>query len=277
MRSIWTAISLLAVANLLALLGFVGWLQASGRLNMDRVREARTLFTRTLADQKREADAAKSKAEGDLARAEAEARSRRAPMSATEQLAARLGAREIDEQRVAAFRAEVAQLRAALEQDSRELEKRLAALDQTRKAFDAMVADHNARVGEAQFKKAISVLENLKAADARAALQQIIERGPAADTLAGAATSGAGEPGARAQDPPLTAQRPAAIAQGTPSPGDTSAGKRRAVEYLNALKERTRAKVMAEFTKDDPGLAAELLELLRSHGAFARAPEAPPR
>jgi hypothetical protein len=50
---------------------------------------------------------------------------------------------------------------------------------------------------------------------------------------------------------------------------------KRVTEYLNAMDERARGKIMAEFTKDDPALAAELLDALRRHGQFARADGAP--
>jgi hypothetical protein len=41
------------------------------------------------------------------------------------------------------------------------------------------------------------------------------------------------------------------------------------------MDERARGKIITEFTKDDPALAAELLEALRRHGQFARVDGAP--
>jgi len=45
------------------------------------------------------------------------------------------------------------------------------------------------------------------------------------------------------------------------------------VAYLNALQERARNKIMAEITANDPALAADLLERLRTRGQIARTPE----
>jgi hypothetical protein len=46
------------------------------------------------------------------------------------------------------------------------------------------------------------------------------------------------------------------------------------VSYLNAMDERLRGKVMAEFNKVDPKVAADLLESLRNRGVAVAAPEA---
>jgi hypothetical protein len=49
-----------------------------------------------------------------------------------------------------------------------------------------------------------------------------------------------------------------------------------AVAYLNAMQERARTRVIDEFLKDDPKMAADLLERLRTRGMLARGPEEPP-
>lgn len=56
---------------------------------------------------------------------------------------------------------------------------------------------------------------------------------------------------------------------------DAGTGTEQVVSYLNALPDRTRTKVMAEFLADDPKLAADLLERLRTRGLVARAPGEP--
>jgi hypothetical protein len=48
-----------------------------------------------------------------------------------------------------------------------------------------------------------------------------------------------------------------------------------AVSYLDAMQERTRTKIIEEFLKDDPKVATDLLERLRTRGMLARAPESP--
>jgi hypothetical protein len=41
------------------------------------------------------------------------------------------------------------------------------------------------------------------------------------------------------------------------------------VAYLNAMEDRTRTKIITEFQKQDPALAAELLERLRTRATLA--------
>jgi len=51
-----------------------------------------------------------------------------------------------------------------------------------------------------------------------------------------------------------------------------NAGADQAVAYLNAMEDRTRTKIIAEFQKQDPALAAELLERLRTRATLAAGP-----
>src|SRR5690242_2780892 len=73
MKSLWTVVSVLALANLLMLGGFVGWLASTGRLNRDRADAVRALFAKTVEEEaavKAEADAAAGeKAKADAAAA----------------------------------------------------------------------------------------------------------------------------------------------------------------------------------------------------------------
>ena len=61
MKSVWNAISIVAVANVLALLGLVGWLYSGDRLSVERAREIRAKLSTTLTVEKAAADAKKKK------------------------------------------------------------------------------------------------------------------------------------------------------------------------------------------------------------------------
>lgn len=56
MKSIWQAVSFLAVVHLLTLGLFGAWLWRSGRLDGSRVRQVREIFARTIAQEQSEAD-----------------------------------------------------------------------------------------------------------------------------------------------------------------------------------------------------------------------------
>ena len=51
MRTAWNIITLVALANLIAIVGFVWWLHFSGRLDMDRVEAVRTMLSETISEQ----------------------------------------------------------------------------------------------------------------------------------------------------------------------------------------------------------------------------------
>ena len=51
MKSLWSVVSFLAVVHLLALLLFLGWMYSTDRLNFERVRSVRDVFTLTIAEE----------------------------------------------------------------------------------------------------------------------------------------------------------------------------------------------------------------------------------
>ncbi|MBU6413837.1 MAG: hypothetical protein KGS45_10200 [Planctomycetes bacterium] len=232
MKSIWTILSVIAVANLIALVCFAGWLRVSDRLNMDRVRAVREVLSPTLAD-----EAAKKKADeaaATVALAEAKERSRREapPLTAEAALTIRDQAAELERQKVRRLEREVADLTTALDQAKSQFLAAKAEIDKERAEARAGL---EAGESSPQFKKTVGVLEAVKPAEARNILaQMLVDAG--ASTAAGSA------------------------------PRPTESGLKRVVGYLNAMQDRSRAKVISEFQKEDPALAADLLERLRAFG-----------
>lgn len=250
MKTVWNIISVIAVANLLALAGALLWLKSSDRLDTDRARAVRELFSTTVTSDKAKAEAAAKEAEAAKALAEAEAKANKPPLTASEKLQSRVELTELDEQRMQRVRREVEDLRAALAREREELDKRWTQLETDRKAFEQLVADSTNGVSDEQFRKSLDVLQGLKAPAAKQLLVQMLNEPGATETAAQA--------GAQVGASPLREGR-----------------MKRVTEYLNAMDERARGRIMAEFTKDDPALAAELLDALRRHGQFARADGAP--
>ncbi|MCW5775126.1 MAG: hypothetical protein KIS87_01595 [Phycisphaeraceae bacterium] len=159
------------------------------------------------------------------------------PASSADAIALRFQDDEAQRQRLERMRNEARTVAAMVAREMRMLDQRRAELDAEREAFESMRDRIVALEGDEQFRKALSVLAGLKPADAKAALMELI---------------GGGGGGAA----PINGW------------GD---GKSQAVAYLDAMPARTRSKVMAEFVADDPALAADLLERLRTHGIIARA------
>ena len=113
----------------------------------------------------------------------------------------------------------------------------------------------NVAAGDAQFQKTLAVLQSQKPSATVTLLKQmLIDAAPAPETGGGLIANG--------ETPP-------------PAPGATpvvSPNMGMVVTYLDAMDEKKRSKVIAELTKTDPKLAADLLERLRKQGEFARVP-----
>lgn len=222
MKSLWTLIAVLALANLLAVGGVVAWLGATQRLDKDRVLAVKQILTDPVPVAKAKVAADESKAKEEAKKQAEDAKLRRQPTSSEQQLRERLEQIELDRQRSARLRSEAALLQKGLSEQIASVETRLRALADEKRGLEAaqkMIADAD---GGAQQRKVLSTLESLKPAQAKTTLKQLID---------------AGEEG-RAQ----------------------------ALRYLDQMDEGVRAKVMNEFIKEDPKLAAELLEGLRTRG-----------
>ncbi|MBX3322833.1 MAG: hypothetical protein KF757_07560 [Phycisphaeraceae bacterium] len=224
MKAMWNTLAILALSNVLAIAGFVGWLVSSDRLNMDRARTIRAMLTETAAEQ-----AAREKAEKDrqtLLEAQADEGPTGPARSASELVAMRLQATEIDVLRIERLRREIEDLQRKLARDQQVMDVQGAQFMQDRQQFEAMRARIREIEGNEQFRKAVVALETQKASDAREILSELLNEG--------------------------------AVEQ--------------VVSYLNAMDERVRSRVLAEFVKGgQPDLAAQLLESLRTRGLEAAA------
>lgn len=220
MKTLFSAIGLFALVNILGLGGFLGWLHMTDRLDSQRVQQVRRMFSETIAEQQ-----AREKKEEDEARAleedaNLEARIATPPVSASEMLGARLEASEIDRQVIERLRREVDDLKAILSRERRELDDEIARFEAEKTKFTAMRERLDNIEGEAQFMKSLSVLQGLEAKEAKQTLQELIDMGE----------------------------------------------NEQVVSYLNRMEERKRTGVMQQFVKDEPALAARLLEDLRLRG-----------
>ncbi len=236
MKRLWNILAVLAVANLLGMGGFVLWLQGTGRLSVDRLRAVRAALTPTLTEEAAAAAAAAAAAEtADKERKEA-ARMAAPPESASEAIERQKQHDDATLQTVLRARREIDDLRRQLLDERAKLDGEWAALAADKKAWAAQREDVERLASSKQFKQALTTLEAQKPKDAQQLLKLI--------------HSGQSLPAAGAQ----------------PAPAASATGSAQAVAYLAAMQERTRGRVLAEWIKDDPAVAAELLESLRRRG-----------
>ncbi|MBS0188817.1 MAG: hypothetical protein JSS51_12165 [Planctomycetes bacterium] len=239
MKRVWTVISVLALANVLALAGLVGWLQISGRLNRDRMIRLRELFAPTIAQEQKTTEETQSKQAEEVKKAAEDAKSQRPPINAADRLELSAQGEEVRRQQLASLEKQVDLLRASLARDNAEVTRARDQLTQDQAAFEAMRKRVLDQEGSAQFKKTLNTLQDLKADQAKKALKEMLAMKPAP----------------------------------TGASSTMQTGTDLVVSYLNAMDSRSRGKIMNEFIQDDPKLAADLLERLRTRGLAFRAPE----
>lgn len=223
MKRIWTILSVLAVANVLALGGFVGWLVQSDRLNKERVQRVRTMLAQTISAEKAALDAETVKVEAAKAEAAAAEKLAQPPVPASQVIAASIQQQDADVQTTLRKQRELEDLRSSLLRLQANLEDREKALAQRETNFEDTKKRYAQIEGAEQFKTALTTLEGQKAKDAKSVLQSLLSIGQTEQVVA----------------------------------------------YLARMDEGKRSKVMAEFVKDSPSVAADLLERLRTRGAEA--------
>ncbi len=167
-KALWPAISILAIAHLITLLGFVGFLSLTDRLSRDRLDEIRSILATTLTEEQAQADAARKAeeqaaieaqklAEQDLANAGAEARNERfRTMEQAQQEIVGRARRDLEaiNQLIALRLAEV---------ERREAELAL----REKNVLDAIERDRTLAKDE-QFQKTVALLAGLKPDDLKA-------------------------------------------------------------------------------------------------------------
>ena len=226
MKSIWLIITTLALANLLALGGFVGWLAATGRVSRERVEAVRTIFATTVADEtagKAEAEKVANAEKDDAAKA---AKMAEPPVSAEERIKGQQEAAEVKRQTTQRLDSDLKSLRTFLVRENDRLQKWENDLRGKQAAFEAEQKKIRETTGSDQFKKAMATLAGVKPKEAQSILAELLAQ--------------------KKQD--------------------------EVVSYLDAMDERARSKVLAEFNKADPKVAAELLERLRTRGIASAIP-----
>ena len=245
MKRLLTAFSALAIINLFGILGAIGWLAATQRLSTERVDAIKAILHETIPEETARLEAeAKAAAEPAETDAGEEGAAARVELPLAPPLAAdHLVSLQSQESQAAEFRAqrqarESVALGHTIDEEVRRLDQQRQRFLEDQADFQAYQASLAATRGDEQFQAALSVLSQVKPDKAMAMLQEIIEG------------------------------RAGAVGVGD---ADQLTGIDRAVAYLDELDEMIRGKVMSEFVDENPTLAADLLERLRTFGLMADA------
>ncbi|MEM0983807.1 MAG: hypothetical protein AAGI17_07650 [Planctomycetota bacterium] len=176
MKSLGRIITVVSVANVLALGSFVGWLLMTQRLNGDRLTEVRELLAEPAPIVEARAKQAEREARRAAEAAEPEIPDG-APVGSSQVLALRTEASEADLERIARMRRETDDLRRTLLLERRLLDEEREKFERERAEYQQMRATVAEAEGAANFKKSLSVLEQIKAADAKSILSELIATG----------------------------------------------------------------------------------------------------
>jgi hypothetical protein len=161
MQKLWNLISIVAIVNLLAVLGFGGWLFMSGRLDGERFKQ---LMAAPVPPAEAPPEAPPAEPEGDLTPTSVRIES---------------GERQLRTEAMSLRRLneEKEQLDRVLDARERKLTEELAAFQAERDAWESSMEGTKATKTDEQFRKAVKLLENVPAKQAKEWILELVRSG----------------------------------------------------------------------------------------------------
>jgi len=177
MRSVWTVISTLAVANVLAVVLVMGWLAATDRVSPERLERVREVFAETLTEQE-----ARQAEEANVASAEAALAAERAkegkpPLTAEQRMDIIRDYSDLVSQRTERVRRETQDLIDTLMAQQSRLASEREAFEEEREAFHQMRSEIEALEGSEQFGKTLKIYSTVKSEEAARMMRALIQEG----------------------------------------------------------------------------------------------------
>jgi len=176
-RTLWTVLATIALANLFAIGGFVGWLVTTDRLDGDRFEQIRTLFSETITEVTAREEAEQVEADAIALAAQEEEDSKLPPLSAEDRLLRQTEFDTILQQQVERTRRTIADMRRALDEEQTSFKNERDEFETERAVYEKMRAKIAAVEGDVQFKKALKLYESLRPNNAAQTLTQIYQQG----------------------------------------------------------------------------------------------------
>jgi len=175
MKTLWTMISTLAVANLLAILVFAGWLYGTDRINLARTEQIRVMLSQTVTAET--AAAADAAAKVVVAAEETKKAEKAAlpPESAAEALERQRADDDAREQTRVRRQRELEDLARQLIRDRDTLDEERTKFLAEKTSFDSVRVAANTRARDAQFQQALATLEAQKPKDAYTVMRAMLD------------------------------------------------------------------------------------------------------
>lgn len=178
MKTAWNIITLVALANLIAIVGFVVWLHFSGRLDLERVERVRTMMSETIAQESKRLSSADAATEAERLLVAQEAALDGPPVTASESLSIRLETSEIEAQKKQRLDREISDLRETLARERRLFENEQSDYLREKTEFERMRERIAEIEGDEQFAKSVAVLDSVKSSEARDMLGELFLTDP---------------------------------------------------------------------------------------------------
>ena len=174
MRTLWNAITFLAVVNLLALLIVVGWLWQSGRLTSARAYDIRSMLSTTVGQASEEAGRLATEAEAERLRQQEELAREHPAADAPTQISqiALVHQQSVDARR--RLDDERQMLASQLHQATTALEAKADAWQRSQADTSGMLAADAQRKSDEQFLRAVKQLEQIPAKQAKRMLETLV-------------------------------------------------------------------------------------------------------
>jgi len=177
LKALFLAVSTLAIAHFIALIGFAAWLHQGDRLNMDRVNAIRDVFSVTItAEEAGLAKEARLAADEQAIEDEA-ALEANPPVPSANRMSLIGDLDDLNLVTVERLRKESEDLRNTIARERAAIEAERVALAEEQAEFLRIREEIKANEGSVQFKKALQRYEGLKPGAAVAVFQTLIEHG----------------------------------------------------------------------------------------------------
>lgn len=177
MKTIWSVASFLAVVHLLAIALFAGWLWQTKRLSRERFDDVRSIFALSVPAQ--EAVGADADRVAAARRQEQQLRDRRQkpPLSSAAQIGLLSEGQEQTQLWIEGLENLKRQLRQQIALSAEQLERERLAFEAKRRLWEQRVGAQDKLRSDAQFKKAIKLLETLPPKQAKAKIVELVDTG----------------------------------------------------------------------------------------------------
>lgn len=173
MKTLFTTLGIISVANLLAIIGFVGFLAGTDRLNRARIDEVRGILAPTITEvaqleEEENADSEADTDEPDVDVANEGVESRNKLIRTTEEI--------LREKNIRAQQ-DLENMKRYVDRRLQDIESAQTKLDEERQEFDAEVKRVQALRADEQFQKVVNTFKGIGAEQQKALLDQYLAQG----------------------------------------------------------------------------------------------------